>query len=175
MRLTRILSGIICLIGIALFVYAIPVFYVELRDQCVDQACNAFYDTPPSSAWLESHGLNNRIFAGAYTGLYALFGLAYIGVGIIVFRKKSKELIGQVSSVALVLQGFTFNSLSHGIQGVHPILDYLLFVVEGFSFIALMTLFFIFPNGKFNPGWTRYLLLAIVVPGLLKAYFPIVI
>ncbi len=172
MRITRILSGIVCLIGIALFLYAIPVFYVELRDHCIDQVCEAYYDTPPSSAWLESHNLNSTIFAGAYTSLYTLFGIAYIGVGIIVFRKKSKDLVGQVASVALILQGFSFNSLSHAIHGLHPVLDRVLLVIEGCSFIALMTLFFIFPNGRFNPRWTRYLLIVILIPGLLRALFP---
>ncbi|MFC5470749.1 sensor histidine kinase [Cohnella suwonensis] len=172
LRLTRIASGIVILIGIALFLYAVPTFYVDLRDHCVDQVCSSFYDTPPTSAWLDAHGLNSRIFAGAYAGLYGLFGLAYIGVGIVVFLRKSADLIGQVASVALALQGFTFNALSLSIQGVHPAIDFTLRAIEACSIVALMTLFFVFPNGKFDPSWSRYALIVILVPGLLRGFFP---
>lgn len=172
MRISQALTGIICLLGIALFVYAVPNFYVELRDNCIDQECTAFYDTPPSSKWLEDRGLNSNWFAGAYTGLYSLFGLVYISVGLIVYRQKSRELVGQVTAIALVLQGFSFNAISLPLQNLHPALTFVIEAVNTFSFLALMSLFFLFPNGRFNPKWTRYLLIVILIPGVLRGLFP---
>lgn len=172
LRIRQALTGIICLIGIILFVYAVPSFYVELRDHCIDQECTAFYDTPPSSEWLEARGLSSAWFAGAYTGLYFLFGLVYISVGLIVYRQKSRELVGQVAAIALILQGFTFNAISLPLMNIHPVLTFVIGAVNTFSFLALMSLFFLFPNGQFNPKWTRYLLLVILIPGILRGLFP---
>lgn len=171
-RIGQIISGIICFCGIALFMYAIPHFYLQLRDHCVDQACSAFYDTPPSSEWLRSHGLNQVWFAAAYAGLYGLFGLVYISVGLIIFGKKSKEFVAQVASIALVLQGFTFNAIYLGMKQIDPAFTFFLRVIECISFSALMTLFFIFPNGRMNPGWSRYLLALILTVGTIRGLFP---
>lgn len=173
MKMGRWLAGCVCLCGIVLFLYAVPVFYTELRDHCVGAgyACTAFYNTPPTLEWLEARGLTTSLFAGAYTAIYALFGLVYITVGVIIFRYKSMEFVGQVAAVALVLQGFMFASLPQAIQQVHPILDGMLRVLEAVSFIALLTLYFIFPNGRFQPSWTRYLLMAILLPGVLRSLF----
>ncbi|WP_373231497.1 histidine kinase [Cohnella sp.] len=172
MRITQALTGLICLLGVILFLYATPNFYIELRDHCIDQECIAFYDTPPSSEWLRARGLSNIWFAGAYTGLYALFGLIYMGVGLIVYRQKSTELIGQVAAIALVLQGFSFTTVPLILQNIHPVITFVVGFLSSVSFLALMTLFFLFPNGKFNPRWTRYLLIAILIPGVLKGLFP---
>ncbi|RUS47350.1 histidine kinase [Cohnella sp. AR92] len=171
-KISRLISGFICLCGVALFLYAISDYYVQLRDHCVDQSCEAFYDTPPSSEWLQAHGFNETWFAAAYAGLYGLFGIVYISVGLLIFRKKSSEFIGQLTSIALVTQAFTFNAISFGMQNIHPVLTFCLQLFNNISFGALFTLFFVFPNGRINPGWSRYVLALILTVGTLKGFFP---
>ncbi|RIE01493.1 hypothetical protein [Cohnella faecalis] len=172
MTLSRTLTGLLILIGLALFCYAVPTFYLELRDHCIGQECAAYYDEPPTMEWLTERGLTPSFFAAAYTSLYSLFGLCYIAAGLVIFSKRSSGFAGQVASVALVLQGLTFDSLSLALEGIHPALDFLLRFVNAIAFVALILLFFIFPNGRFEPRWSRWLLVGILVPGLLKTAFP---
>ncbi|WP_276356556.1 sensor histidine kinase [Cohnella caldifontis] len=169
----RWIAGLVCLCGIVLFVYSVPVFFVQLRDHCVGLAeCVAFYDTAPTPEWLRAHGMSSATFASAYTGLYALFGLVYIGVGLLIFRYKSLEFTGLVASVALVTQGYMFASLPLFLTHVHPSLTVLNHVLEVFSFSSLLTLYFVFPNGRFEPRWTKFGLIALLVPGVLRTLFP---
>ncbi|WP_123042598.1 sensor histidine kinase [Cohnella candidum] len=173
MKIGRWVAGLICLCGIVLFVYSVPMFYVELRDHCVGFAsCSAFYDTAPTPEWLESHGLTASAFAFAYTALYTLFGLVYISVGLLIFRYKSKEFVGSVASVALVTQGYMFNSLSQFLLQAHPSVTLLVKILEVLSYSAFMTLYYVFPNGRFAPRWTKYALIVLLLPGIGRSLLP---
>lgn len=171
-RATRIAAALICLVGIILFAYAVPTFYVQLRDHCIGQACPAFYDTPPTAEWLAARGWTSAWFAAAYTFVYTLFGLVYIGAGVLILSKKASGLTGQVAAVALVNVGLSFGSLGQGLSVAQPELAVPLRILEGLGFCALYTLFFIFPGGRFAPRWTFYLWLAILVPGVVRTAFP---
>ncbi|WP_219643266.1 GAF domain-containing sensor histidine kinase [Cohnella sp. CFH 77786] len=173
MKIARLIAGLVCLCGIVLFVISVPIFYVELRDHCVGLAeCTAFYDTAPTPEWLRAHGMTTVAFASAYTALYTLFGLVYISVGVLIFRYKSKEFVGLMAAVALVTQGYMFASLPMYLLKTHPSVALLIQIVQVFSFASLMTLYYVFPNGRFDPRWTRYVLLFILIPGTLRTLFP---
>lgn len=172
MKMWRWVAGIVCACSIVLFVTALPLFYLELRDHCVGQPCTAFYDKPPTAEWLQAHGMTSSTFAAGYTAVYGLFGLVFLFVGLVIFRYKSREFIGLVASVALVTQGLVFASLTEVLTHLHPLVKALVKVIETIAFLSLMLLCFTFPNGRFSPRWTRYIPLAIFIPGALRALFP---
>lgn len=94
MKFARMFTALICLIALALFTASIPAFFIEVRDHCTNLACEAFYVPPPPAGWLEIHQISPGQFAFSYEIIYIVFGLVYIAAGIIIFYKKSNEIIG---------------------------------------------------------------------------------
>lgn len=171
-KITRMVTLLACAAGVFLFICALPAFYIELRDHCVGQPCPAFYDTPPTQAWLERQGLNAAAFAAAYTILYGAFGFVCISAGLLIFAKRASDYGGQLAAVSLVYLGFTFASLPNGLSAFRPELGPLVDFVGNLYFLALLLFFFTFPNGRFDPRWTRWLLAALLVPGIARWLLP---
>lgn len=172
LKISRFLALLACTAGVLLFVSSLPAFYLELRDHCIGQPCPAFYDTPPTPAWLEQHGLNATVFAAAYTVLYGAFALVCISAGLVIFAKRSTDYSGHLAAVALVYLGPTFASLPNGLTAFRPELGPLVSFVESIYLLALLLFFYTFPSGRFEPRWTRWLLAAILLPGLARSLFP---
>jgi len=151
----------------ALFAAGLPAFYAELRDRCVDRPCGAFYNPPPTSAWLAEQGLTASQYALSYAALYAAFAAVFFAAALAVFLKKPDDPLSQLGTLMLALIGVAFPPVLQAIRDAHPVVDALVRIVSFLGFGSFLTFFFLFPNGRFSSRWSRlalYALLAIVLP-----------
>jgi signal transduction histidine kinase len=160
------------LLGIVLFLWGIPELYLEIRDHCIDQVCKAFYNPPPGSAWLREQGLTPSGYALAYVSLYAVVGGAYLTAAGILYWKQSRELMGLLGTLMLVLLGITFTPILDGLRDQHEVLHVLISLIAAAGFTAFLLFFYLFPTGRFAPSWSRYLMIGILIIGLPKYLFP---
>jgi hypothetical protein len=103
---------------------------------------------------------------GLPVGFYAAYGLVvemvyllgFWVVGAAIFWRKSNDRVALFFSVVLVIFG-TLNAINLSV-GIHPALDLLGNLFSFFAYLAFFASFYVFPNGRFVPRWTRWMVIA---------------
>jgi hypothetical protein len=130
------------------FLFALPFRWVLLTQP-----------SPTNLANLTALGLTPT-FLAAYSVFWEIIIAApNVLVGFLIFRRSGNGRIALLTSLVLVVFGVGSGTLTPTIRallGLHPALDLL---QHGFEFLAwygLGLFFYLFPTGRFVPGWTRW-------------------
>lgn len=112
---------------------------------------------------LQQLGLPANFFT-VYIGIMdALLFLAYLGVGVLIFARKSNEWIGLFSSLALITTGVTVVRPGDSVLLVDSSIQVPLLFVFMLGNLAITMFVYIFPDGRFAPRWLVWLALALGV------------
>ncbi len=93
-----------------------------------------------------------------------MLNLTFLAVGVVIFWRRSDDWMALLLSITLVLLGMVvFTSSGNALARTSPLLS---IVVTGLGFIAvtaLVVVLYLFPDGRFIPLWTRFLVFPSVV------------
>ena len=167
--LARITWIAVVVLILALFVASIPAFNATLDNKCKTAVCQALI-WPSTVKQYQAAGFSVN-FVLIYTyALTVFFWLAYLTIGAVIFWLKSQDFVALYSSFALVTGAVAFNSSS------------LVLLVPGWGLpiqtIAFLgnvffgTFFYLFPNGRFVPRWTPWLIVGWVIYSGIRYFFP---
>lgn len=124
------------------------------------------HPSPTNLANLNTLGISLDFFA-AYSIFWELIiAVPYIIIGFIIYWRCGEERIALFTSLVLVVFGVGSGTITPTIRSLlslHPALDLLQHTFEFISWLGFGLFFYIFPNGRFVPTWTRWLA-AIWVP-----------
>ena len=111
-------------------------------------------------------------YAAWLIALEVAFALVYAGVAGVIFWRKSADRVALFVSLTLLFWGLTFPSSMNALAWARP--DWFLAVASvRFLGAALITMFFfVFPNGRFAPGWARWLAFVWVVSQIPRYFQP---
>ena len=109
-----------------------------------------------------------------FTGTFATLNIAllivlaplWIAVGLVIFWRRSDDWMGLFVALVLVLAGTNFSPTSYVLPialGPTSLLGILGTGVQALGWSSLVLFFALFPNGRFVPGWTRWVILAYLV------------
>lgn len=108
-------------------------------------------------------GLSTRFYAGYLSALLILFVLVYTGVGAVIFWRKAGDPLALLISLWLVIFGITFpppiNDLMNQTTQANwltTLLFWFLTAIQFVGFVVFFLLFYLFPDGRFVPRWTRW-------------------
>ena len=170
----RVLWFAVLVLSVECLLLSIGPGFALLNNVCSEPPCNALQLTP--------EGLQALNELGWPVGGYAVFQLiqviaiaiVYGVVSILIFRARPNDPFAIFVAVTLLLFGVFMSEHITVIGTVHPALK----VVAGFApvtgLISLAILFYLFPDGRFVPRWTRWAALAWVsvpVAVLISAIF----
>ena len=101
-------------------------------------------------------------FAPTSFAVYSIFwelviAVPNIIVGFIIFRRCGDQRIALLSSLVLIVFGVGSGTMTPTIRallGYHPALDFLQHTFEFLAWYGFALFFYLFPNGRFVPGWT---------------------
>jgi hypothetical protein len=130
---------------------------------------NGFSGGWESTAAFQSALSASGFSAGFYIGWALLrdsLGLVFfLAIGLIIFWQRGREGIGWYTSLILVLFGLVFGSLigAPDYGEWNKWVDFLI----GLPWLGFYIFFYIFPDGRFVPAWTRY---TAILVGLLIIY-----
>jgi signal transduction histidine kinase len=145
----RSLWLIVCVTAALLFLFALPFRWAQLT-----------HPSPTNLANLAALGIAPTFFA-AYTIFWEIVIAApYAIVGFIIFWRCGDERIALLASLFLVVFGVgsgTITPTIGALVGMHPTLDLLLHAFPAIAWSGFGVFFYMFPNGQFVPGWTRWL------------------
>lgn len=160
----------ISILTVILFIISVPSYYDYIKNECISKLCEGFYNPPPGVNWLEQNGITASMYSFGYVSIYAVFGMVYISAGLILFWKKSTDLMGLLGTVMLISLGGSFPPVMESLKLIHPFLQVLLQFIGAGGMAAFILFFFLFPNGCFSPRWSAhlcFLIMGLRVPGML--------
>ena len=93
----------------------------------------------------------------------------YLGVGLIIFWRRRQEWIGWYTSLMLILFGLVYGStISAPDYGASD--KWISFLI-GIPWLAFYAFFYIFPDGRFVPRWTRFTVILVVLFVVYGSFF----
>lgn len=167
--------AIVAALSVGLFAATLPTYIAYLYRPCVPASC--IYGQLPASSAQGLHGLGLSL--GGYVvlnvTLVIITELLCTAVAALLLWRKSDSWIATLMAFLLVVLGATNTIISP------PILQPLLgagaatFIANFSNFLGAISfplLFSLFPNGRFVPRWTRWLVIALIVPAILLTILP---
>ncbi|HET8625854.1 MAG TPA: sensor histidine kinase [Thermomicrobiales bacterium] len=155
------------LLTVGLFVASLPAYFSYLH------VVNATFPAGPQLSpgdvrALRAHGLSLDAYAWFSIGRDFLTLLAYLAVALVIFRRKSDDRVALLAAVSLVVLPLMQST---------PILGPLVWpwLADGVAFLGVVCLglfFATFPDGRFVPGWARWLMTGWIGFWAVAIFFP---
>lgn len=147
----------------------IPYAYAQYKSVCSGASC----ETPLTSNGLRAlheMGLSAGFFAAYIVAAVMTAALVYCAVAAVIFWRRSNDKMALFSSFALLTFGSTASSIPQA--ATHPAFwfpAYFLYYIGQVSFVVF---FYLFPDGRFVPRWTRWLAIVAALLFVPRAFFP---
>ena len=178
MLLARFAWLAVALLVLGIFVVGELLYMAELRTTVCEEGAEVCSRdgllTPENVRELREMGLSVGFYAAFDAAINAVFVAVWLGVGVVVFWRRSDDRMALLVALFLV----TYGPMSFGPVG-HLFLaeEYpsLWLPINGLVFLGqgCLTLFFcLFPSGRFVPRWSRWLALAYLASLALASFFP---
>ena len=157
---------LIACVGIVMFAVGVPLHYQQLLIPCAASDCLSFLqltlDGLPS---LTALGMTINEYAAIQLGLFIMVAVVFTGVGFLIFLKRSHEVMALVSSLWLVTLGLTlFEGEVRAVAYTYPWTEPVAFGLVWLGGVVLLVLFFyIFPNGRFVPRWSKWVCIGTII------------
>ncbi len=154
---------------LALFIATIPAFSNDLHNACATAACRTLI--PPFTAQQYRAAGISVNFALIYSYVLAVFvSLTFLTIGAIIFWLKSHDFMALYSSFALVTFAVTYSSSS--LVALVPAWGLPIQIIAFLGSVFFGTFLYLFPNGRFVPRWTRWLVVGLVVYSAIDYFLP---
>jgi len=142
-------------LGLVLFVAGVPVFITKVGQVCSGGACPVWQMDPTGLEALRRLHMPVHTFAVCAVILDALFVCTFWAVGVVLLRHRSDDPIALFAALTLVTFGmFSTNTIS-ALQTVPSAWIWPLHVLSLLGDISILLFFYLFPDGRFVPAWTR--------------------
>lgn len=162
--LARIGWVVLVVATLALFVGGAPGFFAELQRPCTGAECERWLLSPEQARGLESLGFSLGFYAAYKVALEALFVLSFCVVATVIFWRCSYDRMALFAAIMLVaFGGNTFIDTHRALDLGSPIWWWLDTFMAVLGSAMLFLFFYLFPDGKFIPRWTRWAALGWVV------------
>src|SRR5947209_2458226 len=152
---TRIAWGGLVVFSLAIFLVSLPVYFAHYQTICSGAACDSSQLSPASAKTFQGFGLSVTAYATVSLVLAVVNALVWFVVALVIVWRKSDDWMGLLVGLMLVMQGanVTAGSLQYG----QPNWLFLSLLVNYLGFVFLFLVFSLFPDGRFVPAWTRWL------------------
>jgi hypothetical protein len=154
------------LLAVTLFFVSLPALYNAYR---------TLYGGDEHSvlrANLAELGLSVDIYASYSLALGVVVAVACFALAVIIYYRKSNELMALFTAMMLILLGATIWGTADVLATIHPTLGFLGNVLAVLSLASLFLFLYLFPDGQFVPRWTFWLALVLVTVMVPIALFP---
>jgi signal transduction histidine kinase len=138
--------------------FATPIIFQQYATPCAAD-CSGSLLTAASMRQLESLGISATAWAIYAVGLELFFAGAWGTVACLIFWRKGDEPLAWFVSLTLLTFGHAFPGFTDVLRYAdkHPFWTFLAAPVIFVGVCGIIIFFYIFPDGRFVPRWTRWL------------------
>jgi hypothetical protein len=166
--LVRVVWLVVFILTIGLFFSSIPTYYdslIKLTDISIKP------DTLRSN--LESLGVSIDFYATFLLSLSVTSMMVWCAVGAVIFWRKPDDWMAVFTSLCLILFAtFTLEDVPILLAERYSTLWLPVHLMAFFGSVSFLLFFFLFPNGRFVPRWTRWILIFYAVHEVAYYFFP---
>jgi len=170
----RLVWVVVVLTSVILFIYALPLYFNEMST--LANPSFGFTDGWTVQAVrnaLAEIGMSSYDWAVVNTSMFLIFASISLLFGCLVFWRKSDDPMSLFTSLWLILFGLFFNRITSTLES--KILEPWLTLAAIFALMPVIAFFlmgYLFPNGRFVPSWTRWLVPVFVGVNIFATFFP---
>lgn len=156
-------------LAVVLFVVAVPSSLHYLSSVCTRHSCSGPQLTPSEAQDLAGIGISLRLYGIAILTNEMLFAAISVGLATGIVWRKPGERIALFGGVTLLSFGVAFPNTLSALATLHPAARPLVQGIDVLGLSCLLVFFYVFPDGRFIPGWTRWLVPLILAGPVLQA------
>ncbi|HKY55606.1 MAG TPA: GAF domain-containing sensor histidine kinase [Anaerolineales bacterium] len=173
LNVARVFQVIIICLTVGLFIMSIPLNYEQRSVVCEAEPCPPGQLTYKSESALAQIGMTIESLVKLTIGYDILLAAVFTVCAIVIFIRKPNDSFTIFVTVMLVTFGVA--TISGGIRGIGETNPAIHLLTETIAFIgncSIIAFLFVFPNGKFSPGWTYIILTGWILFQLPRYYLP---
>jgi len=155
----------IAILATLVYAAAAPVAFNQLRSGCGLKPCDAPAEIITESASLPQDQITRSSEFGAWfhTMIEAALRLLTLGVALLIFSRRSDDWMAHVASIMLVAVFAVFSPSPMMLANVQPLWRWPITLLRVIALASTVGLFYLFPDGRFVPRWTRGLAIGLLV------------
>jgi hypothetical protein len=157
--LARLLWIALAILILVLYMFGFPAAFRYYKNLCVGVGCVGPQLTPDQFRLFSAHGFSLDFFAAYNLAFEFIFVAVWFLVATVIFWRKSNERLAWFVSLMLLTFGATFPDPLGALASQQPVWSWPVNVVSFLGVVSLVLCFFLFPDGRFVPRWTRLLAL----------------
>ncbi len=158
--LARVGWFVLVVLALAVFVASLPVYIAQLQSVCNGTACAAGQLTPQIVVTLRNLNLSIGSYVAINIALTLVQVLVWFTVGGVVAWRRSNDWMALMVALMLVLLG-TGTTLTT-VAGSHSVWQFPAQCLDYLSYIILIVVILLFPNGRFVPRWSWLLMIGFI-------------
>jgi hypothetical protein len=172
LTLYRILWVIATILVVVVILASIPMRFSQLSTVTLDAKISAGQLSPKDLPALRELNLTPEMYALYFTILEVISAILFLCLGTLIFWLQPINRMPLLFAVFCVTFGLTFTPLTSSLQALHPIWDLFFVGLRSLGFASFFLAFYLFPDGQFLPGWTRWLALSCILFLLISLFYP---
>jgi len=158
---------------LSLFAAGAPADFARLQVVCPTAFCASGQLPPSGLRALRDLGLSLDFYAAYGVALDVVFATTYVAVAALIFWRTSADRLALFAAFALL----TFGTVTHppatdALAMAYPAWRLLVAILNFLGSAAFGLFLYLFPDGRFVPGWTRWVALAWLAWQLPKYWIP---
>jgi hypothetical protein len=171
--LTRAAWILVAALAVSLFVIGIPAGFMLLHIPCLTVSCPTGQLSPSGQRALGGLGHFLDSFAVYAVAMDVIFAAVCTAVALLIFSRRSDDRMGLLVSLALLTFGTaTFVFTMEALAARHPALEVLTSFLHFLGTASFGLSLYLFPDGRFVPRWTRWVVLVWIAWQVPKYFFP---
>ena len=153
----------VTLLATTMHIAAAPVAFDLLRTPCYVEPCDTPFQTPSATKSTMEDQTSREFGAWYHTILEAGLRLLSLGVALLIFWRRSDDWMALLASIMLVAVFAVFSPSPMMLANAQPLWHWPLVLLRTIALASTVGLFYLFPDGRFVPRWTRWLAIALLV------------
>jgi hypothetical protein len=171
--LARVAWILVAVLAVGLFITGIPAEFALLHVPCPTVSCPTGQLSPAGLHALEGLGLSLDSFAVYTVAMDVIFAAVCTAVALLIFWRRSDDRMGLLVSLALLTFGTaTFVFTMEALAARHPASQTPTSFLHFLGAASFGLFLYLFPDGRFVPRWTRWVVLVWIAWQLPRYFFP---
>lgn len=163
LTILRVLWLLLVLLLLGTFFYSISPYFNELRVACTGSDCLLLALSPLEAQTLRDLGLSMAFYAG-YMVVLAIYPVLLVTpIAGLIFWRKSDTWLGYLLSLSLIFFMSASGASVPALTKLYPNLLWVFFFSDLLASALFVLLFYLFPDGRFVPPWTRVFIMLMIV------------